>query len=143
MRRRITFLRHGHADDGSPDFDRTLSSAGRDAATRAGRALARAAALPDLILTSAAPRALATAELAAQAAGYAGPLRVEQSLYLASSSTCRSALQALPAEVLGVWLVGHNPGLSELAQELCRKACALAPAEFASAEIEVADWAEL
>jgi phosphohistidine phosphatase len=143
MLRRIILLRHGHADEGTPDFERTLSPAGRDAAQRAGLALARAGLLPELVLASAAPRALATAELAAGAAGYEGAIQAEQALYLASDAKYLAALRRLPAHAASVWLVGHNPGLSALGRELCGHPDALAPAEYASVELDLEDWAEL
>jgi len=143
MRRRIVLLRHGHASDGSHDFERLLSTAGREAAARAGLALARAGLVPQLVLASDAPRALVTAELAARAAQYSGPIQAERALYLASDAVCLNALRRLPATTHGVWLVGHNPGLSALARELCGRESALAPAEYASVELELADWGEL
>lgn len=143
MRRRIILLRHGHADDSAQDFDRPLSPAGRDAARRAGTSLASAGLLPDIVLTSSAPRALATAELAARAAGYAGAIQAERALYLASDAKYLGELRRLPVQAGSVWLVGHNPGLSALARELCGHPGALAPAQYASIELELDDWAEL
>ena len=143
MRRRIILLRHGHADDGAQDFERPLSPAGREAARRAGLALARAGLLPELVLTSSAPRARVTAELAARAAGYEGVIQDDQALYLASDAKYLSALRRLPAQTCRVWLVGHNPGLSALARDLCGRQDALAPAQYASVELELDDWGEL
>ena len=143
MRRRLILLRHGHADDGTPDFERPLSLAGREAARRAGVVLARTGWSPELVLTSSARRALATAELAARAAGYQGAIQADRALYLASETQCASALRRLPAHTRSVWLVGHNPGLSALASELCRRPEALAPAQYASVELELDDWGEL
>ena len=48
-----------------------------------------------------------------------------------------------PASASSVWLVGHNPGLSGLARELCAHPDVLAPAEYASLELELDDWGEL
>jgi phosphohistidine phosphatase len=143
MRRRLILLRHGHAEDGSQDFERVLSPAGREAARRAGVALARAGLMPDLVLASSAPRALATAELAARAAGYDGAIQADRALYLASDAEYLSALRRLPAHAGSAWLVGHNPGLSALARELCGEPGALAPAQYASVELELDDWSEL
>jgi phosphohistidine phosphatase len=143
MQRRITLLRHGHAGDHPDDFARTLSDGGRAGATRAGAALRRAGWTPGHVLTSAAPRALVTAELAMQACGYSGPIQVERALYLASSAQCRAALQLAPAGATHVLLVGHNPGLTELARDLSRRALDLSPAEYASVELALEDWSEL
>lgn len=143
MPRRITLLRHGHADEHPDDFARTLSPAGRAAAVRAGKALARAGWLPRYVLSSAAPRALATAELAAQACGYSGVIVAERSLYLASDGQYRAALQRVPELAASVLLIGHNPGLTRLARDLCGCAAELAPADYASIELELDAWSEL
>jgi phosphohistidine phosphatase len=143
MQRRITLLRHGHADEHPDDFSRPLSDAGRAASLQTGRALERAGWVPALVITSAAPRALATAELVAGACNYEGLLQVERGLYLASETQCIAILRRAPSSVASVLLVGHNPGLSQLARDLCQRHHDLAPAEYASVYLDLDDWAEL
>lgn len=142
-RRRLTLLRHGHADEHPEDFGRTLSVAGRAAAARAGEQLARSGWQPDYVLASAAPRALATAELAAEAAGFEGRIVVERELYLASEAQCLAALRAVPPAAASVLLVAHNPGLTRLGYELSGRHRELAPADFVSVELELDDWSLL
>lgn len=136
-------MRHGHAEDRADDFARELSPAGRAAATRAGRALQEAGLSPERILTSAAPRALVTAELVARACGHRGAVVGDRGLYLASPEQYLAALQRLRKSTSSVLLVGHNPGLSELARELCRYTGELAPAGYVSHCFELAEWSEL
>lgn len=143
MQRRITLLRHGHAEEHADDFARTLSLGGRAAAVRAGEELARAGWRPAYVLSSAAPRALATAELAANAAGFSGTVVAERSLYLASDARCLAALRQVPAAVPSVLLVGHNPGLTKLARDLCGHDSDLSPAEYARIELDLDDWSQL
>ena len=143
MRRRLTLLRHGHADEHPDDFPRTLSDAGRAAAIAAGESLARAGWLPERVLASAAPRAVATAELAARACGFSGSITQDRGLYLASDTRCLTALRALPARAASVWLVGHNPGLSRLASDLSGRARELAPGEYQILELELESWSDL
>jgi phosphohistidine phosphatase len=143
MQRRITLLRHGHAEEHADDFSRALSPAGRAGAVRAGEALACAGWQPAHVLSSAAPRALATAQLAAKAAGFTGRVVAARSLYLATDAQCLEALRQLPESVASVLLVAHNPGLSRLARGLCRHDSELAPAEYASIELELDAWTEL
>ena len=136
-------MRHGHAEDGSDDFARELSPVGQAAATRAGRALEEAGFTPERILTSSARRALVTAELVARACGYRGAVVADRGLYLAAPGQYLAALQRLRASTGNVLLVGHNPGLSELARELCAYAGELAPAGYVSTCFELEDWSEL
>lgn len=143
MRRRLTLLRHGHADEGSDDFSRPLSAAGRAAAAAAGERLRRDGLVPDHVLASPAPRALETAQLVVKSCGYGGAVRAEAALYLAPAAGCLAALRGVPQSARSVLLVGHNPGLSQLASELGASDASLAPAELVSTELELADWAEL
>jgi phosphohistidine phosphatase len=143
MQRRITLLRHGHAEEHPDDFARTLSEVGRAGADEAGEALARAGWLPQHVLASAAPRARLTAELAARAAGFSGSIELDRELYLASDARCLMALRRLPDQTTSVWLVGHNPGLSRLAAELSGHACELAPAQYVSVVLELERWSDL
>jgi phosphohistidine phosphatase len=141
--RRLILMRHGHAEENRDDYVRTLSERGRTAARRSGEELLRAGIVPAHILTSAAPRALETAELVAHSCGYQGAIQQDRGLYLAAPSGYRSALQDLPAQLSSVLLVGHNPSLSELAQELGRRRGDLAPAEYERLELDLLDWSEL
>ena len=143
MQRRVTLMRHGHAGESADDFARELSPAGRAAATQTGRALKEAGFTPDRILASSASRALVTAELVARACGYRGAVVGDRALYLASPSQYLAALQRLRASTGSVLLIGHNPGLSELARELCGYTGELAPAGYVSTCFALADWSEL
>lgn len=143
MPRRIILLRHGHAEEHSNDFERVLSPAGRGAARSAGEALKRAGWIPAMILSSAAPRALATAQLAAKACGYTGRIHAERELYLASDARYLTALRETPARAASVLLVAHNPGLTVLARDLCGFEGDLAPAQYASVELQLDSWLEL
>jgi phosphohistidine phosphatase len=95
------------------------------------------------VLASAAPRAVATAELASSACGFSGDLTLDRGLYLASDARCLIALRGLPEQACSVWLVGHNPGLSRLATDLSGRSWELAPAEYASIELELERWSDL
>ena len=143
MQRRVTLMRHGHAEDRADDFARELSPTGRAAATRAGRALDEAGFAPGRIVTSAARRALVTAELVARACAHGGAIVADRGLYLASPGQYLAVLHRLRASTVNVLLVGHNPGLSELARELCGYAGELTPAGYVSTCFELADWSEL
>jgi phosphohistidine phosphatase len=143
VRRRIILMRHGHARDGQDDYERPLSDAGRAAVRQAGAALATAGDTLDHVLTSSAPRALLTAELAAEACGYLGPIQQERCLYLATELQLLAALRRLPGGVRHVLLVAHNPGLSVLADRLLQQRRELRPAECVSAEFQLDDWSGL
>jgi phosphohistidine phosphatase len=143
MERWLILLRHGHATDHSDDYARQLSEAGRKGARRAGAELADAGIVPDRILSSAAPRALETAQLVALCCGYSGSIQAERSLYLASETQCLGLLRRMPAGLRTLLVVGHNPTLSGLARQLGRHGTDLAPAAHADLQLELESWSEL
>jgi phosphohistidine phosphatase len=102
----IWLLRHGDAEDGSPDAERPLSEKGREQSRAAGAALKALGVEVEACLTSPKARAVETARLACE------PLGVEPQLEpkLAGGPFDPEALAAgLGDEVL---LVGHDPDFS-------------------------------
>jgi phosphohistidine phosphatase len=128
--RRLLLLRHAEAAAaqagspgspaaaGSPDFDRPLTPRGRSQAQRAARLLLRAGLQPDLIMASPAVRARDTATIVAARLGYSREVDQQPALYQAGAAALLAALQRCEAGAQTILLVAHNPGLSELAQEL-------------------------
>jgi len=74
--------------------------------------------IPAAVLCSEARRALETWDLVGPFLGGRSQVKVLRSLYLASPGRLLAALQRLPPEVPSALLLGHNPGLAALAQQL-------------------------
>ena len=74
---------------------------------------------PELVLCSTATRARQTLEGIEPALGRGG-VRVESELYGAGSAALLARLQEVPAGVRSVMVIGHNPGLQDLALLLAR-----------------------
>jgi phosphohistidine phosphatase len=114
----LYLLRHAKSSWDDPsldDHDRPLSARGwRNAAALAEHVRAERI-VPALVLCSTARRARET--LAAMLAALDGELvvRVEDELYAASSSSLLARLRTVPDTTGPVLLIGHNPGLEELA----------------------------
>jgi phosphohistidine phosphatase len=102
----IWLLRHGDAEDGSPDSERPLTEKGRDQARAAGTALKAVGVEIDACLTSPKVRSAETARIACE------PLGVEPQLEpkLAGGPFDAEALAAGLGDV--VLLVGHDPDFS-------------------------------
>jgi phosphohistidine phosphatase len=120
--RELILLRHGQAETAeidAPDADRPLNASGREEARRTALSLQGAGLVPELILLSPALRARETAELlcATMRIG-ADRVREVAALYLATPQVIRFHLQSVPEYVRRLLLIGHNPGLSELAVQL-------------------------
>lgn len=113
----LTLLRHaksGWDDPVSRDFDRPLNPRGRKAARTVGREMKAQGLAFDRVLASPARRVIGTLEEVAAAYGPIQP-EFDQRLYLASTATLLEIIRAIPDEVERLLLVGHNPGLEELA----------------------------
>jgi len=101
----IWLLRHGEAENGSPDAERALTAKGQRQARAAGAALAAIGAQIELCLTSPKVRAADTARLACEALG----VEPVTEPALGGGPIDPSALTAGLEQVL---LVGHDPDLS-------------------------------
>lgn len=125
------------------DHDRPLNERGKADAPRMGQLLKAKGLLPDLILTSSAERALATAEAVALASDYEGEMRVEHQLYHAYPETYRTVLQGLGDEYGRVLVVGHNPGLELWLAELTGQDVTMPTAALAQVELAIPHWSDL
>ena len=118
--RRLFLVRHAKAEPsvGRDDYARKLTERGRADARRVAKALAARRILPDLLIHSGAARAKQTAEIFA--AEWRGKVELEEEvgLYDASLTTLLDRARALGDGHKRVGLVGHNPGLGELATAL-------------------------
>ena len=118
----LTLLRHAKSswdEPGLADHDRPLNSRGERDVPRMASRLADAGIRPSLILSSPALRAWTTARLVAREIGYPVEfLQREQRLYMAGVKTLIDVIGKQEHRFNNVVLVGHNPGLTELAQFL-------------------------
>jgi phosphohistidine phosphatase len=117
--RRLLLLRHAKSDwsKGIPDIDRPLAPRGREAAPRMGGYLKEQGLRPDLALVSPALRARQTFELVEPFLDGAD-MRAEPRLYDAPASRLLTVLREAGAETRTLMMIGHNPGLEELARLL-------------------------
>ncbi len=151
----LILMRHASARPGQDDRERPLSPEGTSEAHAIGRALKALAAhgfRPEQALVSPARRARETLASVREALASLADTSEDDALYLASAGRLLSRLQQLPDATAQVLLVGHNPGLAELALQLVgqaeaevllRAARGLAPAAFAALRIPTQRWREL
>jgi phosphohistidine phosphatase len=118
--RRLILFRHAKAEPraaGMDDFDRPLDERGRQDARLMGLVLAREGLVPDLALVSPARRAAETWIFAREAFPDA-KAALRRELYNATPEAIREAAESAGEAADTVMVVGHNPGLHELAVEL-------------------------
>lgn len=114
--RELILLRHAHAESavaGQDDIDRPLSREGLAEAEAAGKWLKAHGHLPDRIITSPARRTRETLEQVLLALGYVEQ-RQDRRVYDATPGTLMQVADE-HREQARVMLVGHNPGLEQMA----------------------------
>ena len=118
----LTLVRHAKSSWNHPqlaDFERPLNKRGRRDAPRMGRRMAAHDLRPQTIVSSPAVRALTTAEVIASALGYhPSEIIPDERIYHAYSDQLLDVIRDFDASLQHVMLVGHNPGLTELVDQL-------------------------
>jgi len=144
--KRLTLMRHADArwqDAGLSDLERPLNRRGAAAAEAMARRLAELALVPELLLVSPARRTQQTGEIVARQLALPARLVVrDEALYLASAADLLKVVHATGPRVKHLFLVAHNPGVSELVQQLVPEAEAsgLATAALCSIAFETTHW---
>ena len=116
--RRLFLLRHAKSawPNGVADFERPLAPRGIAAARLMGDYLRRESFAPARILVSPARRTRETWRLVNEAWQPAGAAVAEEArIYSARLGTLLALVRETPPDVASLMLVGHNPGLAELA----------------------------
>jgi phosphohistidine phosphatase len=150
--KRLYLLRHAKSswkDTSLPDHDRPLAGRGRRAAKAIAGHLREQGIEPELVLCSTARRARETLERI-EPARATSAVRVEDDLYAASAGALLERLRSVPDTVESVMLIGHNPGLQQLALDLARPsptvrelATKYPTAALATLAFRAASWQEL
>lgn len=122
----LHLLRHAKSSwkEDVEDHERPLSRRGRDAARRFGRQLPTLTGAFDLVLCSSALRTRETLDLVLAEFSPRPRSMIEDELYLANREKLIDRLRRLGEEEGNVLLIGHNPGLHELAIALAEKSSA-------------------
>ena len=117
----LLVLRHAKSSWNDPaldDHERPLNKRGRRDAPRMGELVREYGLIPDVVISSDAVRARLTAEAVVEAARYVGEILLDPHLYLACPADILSLLRTVREKAETVMIVGHNPGLEELVEQL-------------------------
>jgi phosphohistidine phosphatase len=118
--RQLLLLRHAKSSWDDPalsDHARPLNARGRRAAAAMAQAMRELGLAPDIVLVSSARRTLQTLE-ALTPFEDAALIEPMDALYLAPWRRLLEAIQDVPETARSLLLIGHNPGLHELALAL-------------------------
>jgi len=142
----LLILRHAKSSWKEPilsDHDRPLNNRGKRDAPRMGILVRREELVPDLIITSSAMRARKTADAVANYSGYGGELQIANSFYLAGPESYIEVLSELGDKYQRVMVVGHNPGMEELLEELTDVNERVVTAALAHVSLPIDEWRQL
>ena len=119
---RLLLLRHAKSDwsKEADDHDRPLNQRGRKAAPEMARHMSGKDYLPEAVLCSTARRTRETLDLLLAVWMKRPAIRFERGLYLAEGPALLGNLKKATDKASPLLLVGHNPGIEELAIALAR-----------------------
>lgn len=118
----VIIIRHAKSswdNIGESDFDRPLNDRGKDDAPKMAKRLLERKVSIDAFISSAAKRARKTAALfIKEFNGNKEDIKLVQELYLAGPDAFYEAIAQAPASAKTIALFGHNPGITEFANDL-------------------------
>jgi phosphohistidine phosphatase len=119
----LYILRHAKAvpEDRDGDAERPLAKRGRKVAAVVGDYIAGLKPPPRLVLCSTSLRTRETLDAVLPSLDPPPEVSYEDKLYLASAERLIERLQHLPERANSILLIGHNPGLHQLALTLARE----------------------
>jgi phosphohistidine phosphatase len=146
--KRLTLLRHAKSSWDNPglgDFERPLNKRGQRDAPLMGRYLADQGILFDLLMVSPATRARMTAEVIAEQLEIDRErLTFNGQIYQATVNELVALLRTIADDQQNVLLVGHNPGITDLANFLVDGQLENIPTcGLFSVELPIQSWQQL
>jgi phosphohistidine phosphatase len=118
---RLLLLRHSKADRGRPgerDHERRLAERGREDAPKIGAYMAKHRCVPDYVVVSTSARTRETWSLAAAAMPGKPKVEFDERIYESTPEDLLAVLRETANSIKTLLMVGHNPGIHELAVQL-------------------------
>lgn len=143
----VVLIRHAKSDKKAKklrDLERPLNKRGLRDAPEMGKVLKNIQVAPQLILSSPAVRALKTAELIATEFGIGVEnILTDPNLYMESKSTLLNVIKQIDDKYNVVFVVSHNPGLTDLVNFLTIETIEDIPTSgIAGLQIESDNWSQ-
>jgi len=124
--KQIIFMRHAKTEERSlmgADFERNLKERGKEDAKKISLFLQKRAYLPEIILCSPANRTRQTCDLFLKTTHYKGEVKYLENLYHSEASGILEMIKEYSDEHQSIMMIGHNMGISQLANVLCKEGC--------------------
>jgi phosphohistidine phosphatase len=142
----LYLLRHAKSSWDDPnlaDFDRPINQRGIAAAHFMGELMAGNGHIPDEIVSSPAKRAIQTATLLKESAGFNAAIRLDERIYEASPHTLFQVISELRENADPVLLIGHNPGFEGTVAYLTGTMVPMPTAGLAVIEFDIEKWSDI
>ena len=131
-------------DIGASDFERGITKKGKKDIQTMSSYLMLKNISPDIILSSCALRAQETADIISQNLEYKGKIEYLQELYYTPTATLLDILYMQDSSTNMVFVVGHNPQLTDMANLLIDEHISKIPSSgIISIDFDISDWSEL
>jgi phosphohistidine phosphatase len=147
--KRVTLVRHAQAESalaGQSDFERALTRRGAEDAAEMSRRLKFRKLHIDHIISSTAPRALATAEIFARGLRLAAEgIDKDDRLYTAGPNEYLAAVRECDNAHGHILVAAHNPGITEFADKLSgeRRIDSMPTCSVVTFRFEIKAWRDL
>ncbi len=131
------------ADPALSDFDRPLNERGLKAAPFMGELMRENKLRPNIVLSSPALRARATAEILKRSGALAADIVFEHRIYEASPQGLRQVTAELNDSHNSAMLVGHNPGIEGFIRFLTGQLEPMPTAAIAVINLNIESWKDV
>ena len=127
------------------DRDRPLNKRGEHDAPLMSKHLKKINVKPSMIISSPAKRALTTAKIIASEIDYEKKnITTDENIYLATSEVLLYLTSKLNSDLNSVMIVGHNPGITEFLNHLCKTNVDNMPTcSVACIEFQTDNWSDI
>ena len=143
----LYLIKHAKSDwsvPGESDMERGITKKGLKHIKTMGSYLFLRGIKPDVILSSCALRAQETSNILAEKIDFSGPKHYLQELYLSPPELIKEIIMAQDDELSSMFIIGHNPQLSELVFMLSGEHIAKMPSlGIVAVEFDIQEWSEL
>lgn len=144
----LYLVRHAKSswdDHDLSDFERPLNHRGEKDAPRMGKFFAHKKFFPELIISSPAVRAYTTAKIVANELNYPkDKLKTDSRIYEAAMKHLVEIIHDIDDSISSVMMFGHNPGFTNLANQLGDKFIDNMPTcSLAAIEMDINSWKEV
>lgn len=139
----LLILRHAKSSWDDPsldDHDRPLNKRGLRDAPRMGKLIKDENCVPDLIVSSTSERTRQTVRHVRETGGFDTKTKYLEELYGTPAGAYVKVIQGIKDDYRRVLVVGHNPTLEKLVEELCGEYQRMPTAALAYFRINVTHW---